>query len=139
MSQWSFASVETGRFSGRTFSGSAKLLRLNTPAGHIAIEGHYDSRTQRVDVVALEAARGDHSPPSDFVVAYQRPQIETDAEQQASRDRQARQRIDELERAQRRPVRELLIDPTNVAAKQRLAEIDAEIAVLRSDLVQRQT
>lgn len=44
-----------------------------------------------------------------------------------------RARIDELERAQARPMRELQLDPANVEAKRRLVEIEREIARLRGE------
>lgn len=68
------------------------------------------------------------------VVAYQRPPGELEAEQRTARDRRARQRIEQLERLQLRPARELALDPSNAEAKRRLADIEAEIAGLRAEL-----
>ena len=122
MSTWSFYDPGTGLFSGRRCCCSRKLLSLNTPAGYAAVEGAYDPKSERVDIE------------TGAVVAYQRPASEVDAEQRAARAQHARQRIEELERAQLRPVRELLIDPTNTAAKRRLQDIESEIAAKRADL-----
>lgn len=44
----------------------------------------------------------------------------------------ARERIDGLESAQARPLRELALDPSNAVARKRLMELDAKIAELRS-------
>lgn len=119
MRVWSFYDSATGLFSGRHTSCSSKLLSLNTPAGYVAIEGQYDRRTQRV-----ELATG-------AVVSYERPAAEIEAEQRAARQQNARARIAMLELAQSRPLRELAIDPSNAAARKRLAEIEAEIESLR--------
>lgn len=81
MKAWSFCDAATGVFSGRTFSGSERALARNTPPGTIAVEGKYDRRLQRVDVAAMEAARGDHSPPGDFVIARE-PELSVVRDQQ---------------------------------------------------------
>lgn len=96
-----------------------RAIAPNVRQGEAWIEGHLDKRSQRVDVA------------TGAVVAYQRPASEIEAEQRAARDRLARQRIAELERAQHRPLRELAIDPANAEAKKRLTKIDEEIAALR--------
>lgn len=121
--------LDSGVFTGRRF-GASNIKLLKIPAGAGLVPGEFDPKTQRVDVDALKDGDG----PSGFVIAYAPPRdVQSETRQ---RRRMARQRIDRLERAQRRPVRELLIDPNNAAAKQRLAEIDDEIASLRSDLQQ---
>lgn len=81
------------------------------------VTGHYHPREHCIDTVT-----GAVVPVSDD----ERARI---AAQDA--DRAARARIDELERKQLRPMRELAADPNNAEAKRRLAEIDAEIAALR--------
>jgi hypothetical protein len=68
-------------------------------------------------------------------VAYERPASELQAEQRAAQAERARHRIEALERSQARPMRELQLDPNNATAKQRLAEIEAEIAGLRGELM----
>src|SRR6185436_8258209 len=105
---WQFYDPQTGVLSSRRFSGPAHALAQNTPVGMAAVEGFHDHLSQRVDVATGE------------VVAYQRPVSEVDTERRAARERQARRRIDELERAQHRPMRDLAIDPTNAEAKRRL-------------------
>jgi hypothetical protein len=112
----SFYDPETGIFTGRQFRGSLRNLSANTPPGMKALRGRYDHRTQRVDVETGE------------VVAYDAP---PDPGQKRNR---ARARIRALEAKQERPLRELSIDPNNADARQRLAEIDAEISELRGDL-----
>lgn len=117
MSTWSFYRQDTGEFTGRR----RRAPRLGQiPSGCGAVEGLHDPMRERVD---LET--GD-------VVAWESPKL--GALQRKRRRREIQARIDSLERAQQRPIRELLIDPNNAAAKQRLAEIDAEIAAQRADL-----
>jgi hypothetical protein len=116
---WQFYDRETGLFAGRSFTGPDRALAANTPRGFAAIEGRYDRHSQRVDVA------------SGVVVAYERPAAEIEAEQKTAREQQARHRIAELELAQHRPMRELVIDPSNAEAKRRLQEIEGEIAGLR--------
>lgn len=119
---YSFYDESTGAIAARTFSGSARLLALNTPKGHRAIEGHFDRLSQRVDIETGE------------VVERVRPAEEVAAERAAATAVNAARRIDELERASWRPLRELAIDPNNETAKQRLGEIDSEIESLRADV-----
>lgn len=113
---YSFYDEKTGVFTGRRYSG--KAVKENTPQGLAAIEGTHDRRTHRVDLDTGE------------VVPYQAP---PDAQQQ--RDR-AQARIATLERAQQRPSRELAIDPDNAEARRRIEAIDAEIAQLRTRVIQ---
>jgi len=138
---WSFYNATTGEFLPRLFSGSSKLLEQNTPAGHVAIEGQFDPLSQRVDVETGE------------VVDYQPPQPDDDHEwrekvvegrprwvkkreivAREARAATAQADIDALERKQLRPMRELALDPSNAPARQRVAEIEAEIVAKRVDL-----
>lgn len=119
---FSFAHADTGLFSSKRFDGSKRLVALNTPPGHVAIEGEYDRRTQRFD------------PLTGKVVAYQRPQAEVNAERRAARQASARQAIADLELKQLRPIRELMLDQNNAEARQRLQKIEENIAARRADL-----
>jgi hypothetical protein len=114
--QRSFYDPSTGLFTGRVIRCPDAALEANTPAGMAAIEGRFDERTQRVDVQTGE------------VVAYDAP---PDPVEKRNR---ARARIRALEAKQKRPLRELSIDPSNDEAKRRLQEIDAEISELRRAL-----
>lgn len=122
MRRWSVYDLATGLFTGRRVTCLDQHAKANTPDGCGLIEGVFDRKSQRVD---LETG---------VVVAYERPAAEIEVEQRDVLRRQARQRIDELERAQLRPMRELAIDPNDAEAKLRLAEIDGEIGALRVDL-----
>lgn len=132
-----FYDPSTGLFTGRCYRGPRKALRLNVPDGCECAEGHYDPLSQRVDV------------DSGAVVDYRPPKPDDDHEWDDERKRwqlrpevvllrrnreMAFQRIDELERRQLRPARELAIDPSDEAAARRLREIEKEIQALRADL-----
>jgi hypothetical protein len=47
---YSFYKADTGLFSGRLFEGPETMLVLNTPLGHVALEGVYDALAQRFDL-----------------------------------------------------------------------------------------
>lgn len=124
MKTWSFFDPATGLFSGRGFSGTEMALSENTPDGLVPIEGTYDRRSQRIDVA------------TGAVVAHEPTAPEIAADSHAALKRQRRQRIVALEQKQLRPLREIAIDPSNAEAKQRLQEIDDEIAAKRAELRQ---
>lgn len=71
MSTFSFYDLATGEFvGGRTYSGSAEFVEVNTPAGMGAVEGNHDYLAQKVDITTGEVV--DHQPdvpaPTDFIV-----------------------------------------------------------------------
>ena len=111
----SFYDLATGLFSDKTFTGSDAAVLRNTPAGEGAIEGIYDALTQRVDTNT-----GD-------VVPYTPPADRLEVRDEFS----AREKIVRLEHRQARPVRELLLDPTNQVARDLLQQIDDQIVTLR--------
>lgn len=110
---WSFYDAATGIFTGRRLrTSNADTLAANTPEGCAAIEGRFDPQTERVD---LETGG---------VIGYQAPN------RRKERDR-AHARIVALERSLIRPMRELLLDPSNAEARRRVEAIDQKIAELR--------
>jgi len=114
---WSFYQLSDGTFTGRRILTSrTEMVEANTPPDCAAIAGRYNPQTQRVD---LETGR---------VVAYEAP---PDARHLSDR---AQAHIAALEEKQKRPVRELLLDPANSEARLRLAEIESQIAELRKVL-----
>jgi len=119
---WGIYSTTTGLFTGRHFLCFESEIARNIPEGCEALQGRYDRFSQRVDVE------------TGIVVAYERPKAEVDAEARSARDLHARRRIEQLERAQHRPLREAQLDPANADAHARLAQIESEIAELRADL-----
>lgn len=117
----------TGQLSSRTFTGSSKLLKLNTPAGHSPIEGEFDRETQRVDVAALKAARGDFSPPSDFVVERDDAAEMRERALAEQKDQTARALLLELDLRSVRRLRELSTDPDLVAIEEQAAELRNDV------------
>lgn len=121
---WSFYREQDGSILGRHYSAPTdQFLEQNTPAGCVAIEGRYDRERQRMDLQSRRVI-------DDAELARMNAEKRT----QAMRGDLARTRIEALERQQLRPLRELAIDPTNAEARTRLAEIDAQIATLRTQL-----
>jgi len=134
-----FYDEKTGIFSGhaiRVSKGSAKrIVRANTPEGHRPYIGPVDHLSQRVEVETGN------------LVAYQPPAPDADHEWNGKRwvkraevvERERRRaqilaRIGELEARQARPMRELMLDPTNEEERRRLAEIRAQITAARAEI-----
>jgi hypothetical protein len=119
MTTYSFYDPATGEISKRTFSGSARVLGLNTPTGMIPIEGAFDHRTQRID------------PETKLPVDYAPGIAEVTAEK---RDSRARAQIEALQTAAIVNLIDLALDPTDLQARQRLVTIRNRITVLRQEL-----
>ena len=113
-------SSTTGLFTGRHVMCFENEIARNTPEGCAVMVGRYDRLLHRVDVETGTVVA--YAPPHDSPILVQQ------------RAAKARRRIDALERAQLRPLRELQLDPANADARSRLAEIEREIAGLRVDL-----
>ena len=115
MAVWSMYDPTTGWFNGKTFSARrSQDVRRNLRNGFQAIEGDYDYLTQMVDLATGQ------------VVARNPPGL--------AANRVPHQRIVRLEQQQTRPLRELSIDPKNTAARQRLVDINNQIAELRAQM-----
>lgn len=120
----SFYDPSTGLFVGRRFSGPAQKLEANTPEGLVAIEGHHDPASKRVDLASGEVV--DYAPAVDATAVA--------ASEAAERRANALARIRALEERQHRAVREMSLDPTNTDARARLESIEGQIAQLRAQL-----
>jgi hypothetical protein len=120
----SFYDVASGLFHGNQLIASDdELIAANTPAGHIAIDGHHDRLSKRVDLATGQVV--DYTPPA--------PSAQLLALQAAGdRRKAALARIAQLEASQGRAVREAIIDP--IGGLSRLKAINDEIAALRGDL-----
>lgn len=114
MKTFSFYDPATGLLSGGNVTLPEGLLELNTPEGLVAIEGVFDPARQRIDLATGKAV--DWQPPVD-------PQRAA-AHRHFERERLVRQ----MEGQQARSMRALLLDPNDQQARQRLAEIEAQIA-----------
>jgi len=132
---YSLYEAATGLFTGkRLYCDDDGLLSVRLPAGTLAIEGEFDHRSQRVDLVTGKvvnyrppAPSGDH----EWNVTERRWQVKA-ASGTEGRTAVIYARINSLEATQGRAVREATLgDP---AAIKRLKEIDAEIKDLRKEL-----
>ena len=120
MNTWTFYSAASGEFEPGVFIGSDEALQANLQPGVLAMPGTFDYRTQRVDTQTGEVVA--HAWQPDPVAA-------------AHAERAALvQRIRALEDSAARPLRELLLDPTDAAARARLAAVNAQIAALRGQM-----
>jgi len=138
----SFYHKDTGLFDGRHLMVSDDLaVDLNTPADHIAIDGHHDALSRRVDVSKDPPEVVDYQPaaPSsahEWDAVTKRWELSA-SEQQAQQERRlAMNRIRYLEQhVQPRALREAAL--MQDGAQARLRAIDDEIAALRSKLTPR--
>lgn len=132
--KWSFYDLETGLFSGRTFSGP-QGCKENTPIGHGAHEGQVDHLSQRKDLNT--GALVDYQPPQpspdhEWSADQKRWQLSTAAQQRLIARELALARIAVLEASQHRAIRESAL--AYDGAKARLQAIDDEIVKLRVTL-----
>jgi hypothetical protein len=141
---FSFYDAQTGIFSPRRFGApDAANLALNTPAGHVAIEGAFDRDSQRVDVESGTVIDYQSAAPDEFHVwNSQAKQWEPTAERakQLQDDEDARAQLDELDRKTLRALLEaqLGIKPTKAdrdAGVMTLEDIQAAKTALRSKLI----
>jgi hypothetical protein len=117
MKRFSFYHAETGVFSSKRYYGNYAALASNTPHSHVPLEGVYDRRTQRMDIVAGE------------VVAYEPPPPSAD-EVRAKARREALQAIQRLEASQQRAIREAVLSGDSA----RLQDIEQKIAEIRKEI-----
>lgn len=133
----SFYHKDTGLFKASRFSTSdPALIPLNTPANYIAIEGHFDHLSQRVNLAT--GAVEDYQPPQpdanhEWNKIAKRWQLNAATARAKEQMAEALQAIANLEASQPRAVREILLG--RQAALLRLREIDEEIAELRKKLL----
>lgn len=138
---WSFYDPLTGDFSGRTFSGSERLLEANTPKGLKPLPGRYDRLSQRVDKTGAVVDYQPPAPDADHEWrenAFQgRPRWvkKLDVVQREAMDAAARERLEEIDLAMVRPLAQLILDPQHAVARAALNELETEAAVLRADVV----
>jgi hypothetical protein len=115
---WSFLFAD-GTFHGKVYRAkNDDFLKENTPAGCRPIEGVYDPLYQRVDI------------DSGGVVSFVSPRV---AELEMERlDREARFELQSRDSAAMRSVIEVLLNPDDLAARQRLQDVyDANLQTRR--------
>jgi len=136
--RYSFYHPDTGLFTAKILATTnPALVALNTPEGYRAIAGAYDHLSQRVDLGTLKVI--DYQPPRpspqhEWNPKSRRWELAAAVIAQRQLAAQALSEIARLEATQARPMRELALDPANVAAHARLAAIDAQIVELRKRL-----
>lgn len=158
MTTYSFYNSASGEFAEGTFDGPDSQVKGNTPPGFIALVGAFDRHTQRVDIdvarqldelgeemALLVATGGESGEPfaarateaADLVtrLVVKREQL---AVEQIKFDSEVFAEMTRIERSQLRAVRELLIDPANEEARERLQQIDERIADLRNSVTRKQ-
>lgn len=140
----SFFHKETGLFSPIQLTVSDPyLIALNTPDDHIAIDGHHDHLSKRVDIDREDGADPiytlvDWIPPSPSAYhdvwnpTTKRWELNAEAQEKLNRSESARGRTAELEKAQHQTTRELLLG--DESARKRLQEIHDEIESLKEQL-----
>jgi hypothetical protein len=121
----------------QVIASSDEVVALNTPPEHLAIEGHHDPLSKRVDVTT--GAVVEHQPPAPSTDhawndETKRWALKPEIAVAQARRAAALTQIATLEASQQRAMRELLIDLNDATAKQRLLDIDEQIGALRSGL-----
>lgn len=135
--KWHFYRLSDGVFTGAYYSSADDShLSRNTPLGHGAMSGVKNWRSQRV----VDGKLVDYIPPAptehhEWDGSDGRYRLTKEAQAQADGYRFAIARIDSLERASLRCLRELALDPTSEIASTRLSKIEAEIVALRTKLL----
>jgi hypothetical protein len=138
---WSFYDQQTGVFTGRRYSSRNQSdLAKNIPAGCGAADGSFDHLSKRVDIET--GAVVDWQPPRpdadhEWHAETSRWVKRSDVLETEARRRAALSKIAELEQKQFRIERELRLRPAEVGTDgktpaQRLEDLDADIARMRS-------
>jgi hypothetical protein len=134
-----FYDQATGLFAARTMLASDDVdVVANTPPGLIAIEGEFDHLSQRVDVETGKVV--DYQPPQpspdhEWNADAKRWQLTAPAQAAIEAAMQAKATIAVEEAGSIRALRELILDPTNTAARAKLQAADTAIAAVRVDLI----
>lgn len=151
MKKFSIYSAATGMLTGGCYSTNhadpAEFVRLNTPDGHGAVDGHHDHLSQRVDLDLLNADGGpataahvvDYKPPSpspnhEWHEQTKRWKLTVAASDQATRTQLLAARKSELHKRQADPLRRLLLNPQDEAARKSLHEIDDGLSEVNDEL-----
>lgn len=137
MKRWALYRLSDGVFVGSFACTVAEAIDANIPAGCAAVEGNYDHLSQRVDletgaVVDYQPTRPDEDHDWDADTRRWRKRVAVGQWEETCK--QARVRIDELERRQARPIRELARRPNDSDARRRIDDIEAEIEAQRAIL-----
>ena len=138
ISTWSFYNTSTGLFTGRVFTGDEQQLSAITKPGTAALEGEFNAQGQRVDLNTMQVINYQAPSPGAHYVwdTLLRRWVESPtAKINRGKARQIREQIDTLQQQALDPMRELILDPTKTARRNKLTQIDADIAALRAQLL----
>lgn len=134
---YSFYDPATGLFTGQQFTGSDEALLANLTGTLWAMPGRFDHLSQAVEPMTGRII--DYQPPSpgdDYVwdETARRWLLSPAAQQTADADTAARERLDAIDRASIRALREAAIGD-KTAAVAMLTSLEAEAVTLREDVV----
>lgn len=137
MKTYSFADPITGAISPETVTCSDKQAAANIRPGMTRIVGALDHLSQRVDIETGDVV--DYQPPAPSALHEWDAVIKRWKLPDAVIAAQAEQRallamITRIEAKQLRSLRELMLDPADKAARDRVTAIDSQIAALREKL-----
>lgn len=136
MKRYSFYHRETGAIHSMSVGATDQNdAALNTPADHIAIDGHFDALSQRVDIATGDVIDYQPPPPSaahDWNADTKRWQLCPSAQATLDRRAAALAGIAVLEAKGIRAIRELSLSVPG--AVDRVRSIDDQITALRADL-----
>jgi hypothetical protein len=133
---FSFYHEDTGVLNGTVaLCSDAKVLKANTPADHMAIEGAHDGSRLKVDIETKELI--DYQPPRpspdhDWNGTTKRWELNAAVAAKKAAAAAARSKISSLVTSQHQDVRKHILG--DVTALARLQAIDAEISQLEKDL-----
>jgi hypothetical protein len=135
----SFYHRDTGLFNGiKLMSSDETAVKLNTPEDHLAIAGHHDHLSRRVDLESGQVVPYQPPSPSDhhmWEAATERWVLNDDRQLKIAAHRDALSKIAILEASQPRYIREHTLG-TNPKALERLQAIEDEIVELRKSVIQ---
>lgn len=139
MKSFSFYHKDTRLFDGRHYMTSVEQhVALYTPPDHVAIAGHHDHLSKRVDISTGEVVDHQPSQPTENHVwddVTKRWVIEPGYKVKLAAHRDALAKIEMLEASQPRYIREHTLG-TNPKALERLHAIEDEIVELRKAVMQ---
>jgi hypothetical protein len=132
----SFYHRETGLLHDSQFMTNDEAnVEMNTPADHIAIDGHHDRLSQRVDIESGEVVDyqpAQPSPSHEWNESTRRWELSPSAQAAIARRAAARARIADLEAGQGRLLRQHALGVG--AALERLRALDDEVERLSAEL-----
>lgn len=137
MKTYSFHDPATGLIAPETVTCSERQAEANTRPGLTRIEGALDHLSQRVDIETGQVV--DYQPPApsdlhEWDAVTKRWKLPAAVIAAQAEQRALLAMITRIEATQLRSLRELMLNPADRAARDRVASIDNQIAALREKL-----